>query len=308
VTVWINPIAEEADSSVESNGRIVNTYSRTYQYKTNSMTRPTEADIIADIGIVPGSPYDNDPNATASKVRIGPGPEMTRPPYLCYHVQITWATNAPLPAENSTDPTTRRILWSIRPSSQSTYIIKDRLGKLIVNSVGQPFDGGIPVDVRYGMAIAKRSIADADFDKSSVVGLSGRINDRPYLGGAAGTVQVDIDAEQRYEGAFAFWDVTYTFNYRPDGWQPKPANVGFFWKVPFTGKLEVITVADLNDASTSTDKVQEPEPLYDDAAEASDPLKVSGTVVPYSDRPDGCSFVTVDFYEEYDFSLFGLGV
>lgn len=307
MTVWINPIAEEADSAVESNGRIVNTYSRTYQYKTNSLTRPTEADIIADIGIVPGSPYDNDPNATASRVHIGPGPEMTRPPYLCYHVQITWATNAPLPAENSTDPTTRRILWSLRPNIQSTYVIKDRLNKLIVNSIGQPFDGGIPVDVRFGAAICRKCIADSEFDKSTVLGLSGRVNRYPYLGGARGTVQVDIEAEQRYEGAFAFWDVTYTFQYRKDGHQPKPVNAGFFKKIT-GGYLKRIVVADLQTGSTDATPVQEPEPLYNAASEAADSNKKNGMVVPYSDRPDGCKFVDVDYYEEYDFSLFGLGV
>lgn len=306
MTVWINPIAEESGSEVQADGRIINTYSRTYQYKTDSMTRPTESDIYADIGIDPGSMYDNDSLATANKASIGPGPAMTIPPHLCYHVKFGWATNAPIPNEVSSDPTTRRTLWSIKPNIQSTYIIRDRNGKLIVNAAGQPFDGGIPVDVRFGTAIAKRNVDASGYNKSTVMANSGKLNDDTYLGGAAGTVQVDIEAEEHFEGAAHFWSETYTFNYNPNGWQPKPANVGFYWKVPFTGKIEPITIADLESSSSDPTKVQEPEPLYDAAAELADPTHVKGTVVPYSDRPDGCSFVEVDYFEEIDFDAFGL--
>ena len=307
MTVWINPIAEESDSEVQSTGSVVNTYSRVYQYRTDALTRPTESDIIADIGIVPGSPYSNDPNATAKKVHIGPGPEMTRPPHLCYHVKIDWATNAPLPADTGTDPTMRRTLWQIRPSIQSTFIIKDRLGKLIVNAAGQPFDGGVPVDVRLGTAIATRVKADAGYDKAAVLANCGKVNKYTYLGGAPGTVQVDIESVEKWEGSYHFWEETFTFNYNPKGHQPQPANAGFFQKSSVAGIIIPITVGDLCDIPSSDGtKVQEPEPLYDDAAEAADPTHASGTVIPYSERPDACSFVEVDFFEEYDFANFGL--
>ena len=52
--------------------------------------------------------------------------------------------------------------------------------------------------------------------------------------------------------------------------------------------------------------MQEPEPLYDEESEAADPTHIKGTVVPYSDRPDGCGFVVVEYFEELDFSTFGL--
>lgn len=306
MTVWINPIAEESDSTIQSDGRIVNTYKRTYQYRTDAPVRPTESDIIADIGIVPGSPYDNDVTATANKVTIGPGPVMTRPPYLCYHVGITWATNSPNPAENSTDPTTRRTLWSIKANVEPTNVIKDKNGKLIVNAAGQPFEGGVPTNIRYGVAVARRNVDATAYDKSTVMAHSGKVNSVKFLGGDPGTVQVDIEAEERFEGSSHFWAETYTFSYRKYGWQPKPANAGFFKLVDhgFANMVvEPIYIGDLSDPPTNDrTKVQEPEPLYDADGDG----YIKGSVVPYHRRPDDCTFVTVDFYDTMDFNSFGL--
>jgi hypothetical protein len=300
VTVTTGLKEASATSTIGQDGRITKSYKHKYLYRTTAGSRPTFADIAADLGIAPGSPYADDLNATAGNAEIEH--LMTRPPHCAAEVTIVWSTNNPVPAEDSTDPSTVRTLWDLQTIIQQRYITKDRNGKLIVNSAGQPFDGGVPADVRLGQATAKLKVLTASFDKSIVMKHSGKLNSSTFLGAAAGTLQVDISASQAVEGSYDFFNVTYVFTYDPLGHQPKPANVGFFWKVPFTGEITPITVADLEAGSTDPTRVQEPEPLYDAAAEAADPTHVEGTVVPYSDRPDGCSFVSVDYYDTMDFA------
>jgi hypothetical protein len=268
---------------------------RKYLVRTNSPTWVTEADVAAAVGIKRGSPIAEDTNAICNSVSIGPGPVKTRPPFLAFFATYTFATNAPMPPEveaDSDDPVDMRTVWSIGPQIQSRYVIRDRDDKLIVNRAGSPYDGGIPVDVRLGSATARRNVDAAGYDRSVVMASSGKLNSAPFLGGAPGTVQVDISAIERYQGSYHFWEETYTFSYDPRGWQPKPANAGFFQLVD--GEQVRILNSDLDDDGTD-DPVQEPEPLDDE-----------GVLVPVEDRPDGCTFIEVDYFEEMDFDSFSL--
>lgn len=307
----IGLIDASGTSEVQSDGRCVRKYMRKYLVLTDAPVFVSEADVATAVGINRGSPLGVDTNAICHSVSIDMGPTMTLPPFQARHATYQFSTDAPLPAEDNDDPTTRRILWSIAPTIQSTYVIRDRNDKLIVNSAGQPFDGGIPVDIRMGTVTATRNVDAAGYDKSSVMANSGKLNSQTYLGGEPGTVQVDISAQEAYEGAFHLWKETYTFAYNPNGWQPKPVNAGFFQVDPDNeGVVVRITNGDLSDPPSTggdaSDPVQEPEPLYDADSEAADPTHIAGTVVPYNDRPDGCTFVEVDYFDSMDFNEFGL--
>lgn len=281
-------------SMVEADGRVVSEYKRTYLYRTNAATPPTEAAIISDLGIVPGSPYVNDSNATCKGVEISHGVGPTKCPHFARHIAVEWSTTAPLPNNVSTDPTTMRTTWSLSATIQSRYIWRDRNGVLILNAAGQPFDGGIPMAVRLGTAVAKRNITAAGYNKNNVMANSGKLNSATYLGAAPGTLQVDIQAEEKYEGGYHFWAETYQFCYDPEGWQPKVMNAGFFYRDAYD-VLTRITNGDLGDTADPTAAVQEPEPLTD-----------TGGLLPISDRPDLCNFITVDAFDSMAFSSFGL--
>jgi hypothetical protein len=294
VTVTIGLKEASATSTIGQDGRITKSYKHKYLYRTTAGSRPTFADIAADLGIAPGSPYADDLNATAGNAEIEH--LLTRPPHCAAEVTITWATNNPVPAEDSTDPSTVRQLWDLRPIIQQRYVLEDRNGDPILNSARTPFDGGIPVDVRLGQAVLKLKILDADFDKTTVLALSGRVNSVTFLGGDPGTVQLDVSAQEAYEGAYHFWNVEYQFSYDPLGWQPKPLDAGFY-QLGALGVPVPITLGDLATPTTS-DSTKVPEP---------EPLDGSGNVVPYADRPGSCAFVPVDYFEEFDFnSLPGL--
>lgn len=280
-------------SEVQSDGRCVSSYMRKYLVRTDSPVLLPEGVVAAAVGITRGSPIAGDTNAICHSVEITPGPVPTRPPFLAYFATYHFSTAAVAPEEDDNDPTTTRTVWSIAPQIQSRYIIRDRHGKLIVNTAGQPFDGGIPVDVRLGSITATRRKDAAGYDMSAVLANSGKVNSVAFLGGAPGTVQVDISAQERYEGAYHYWEETYTFSYDPLGWKPKQVNAGFFQLDG--GNLVRIVNSDLGDTNDPESPVQEPEPLDED-----------GALVPVANRPDDCILVEVDYFEDMDFHDFDL--
>lgn len=280
-------------SEVQSDGRCVSTYTRKYLVRTDSPVFLTEPAVAGIVGITRGAPLaDTDPNAICASVEITPGPTMTRVGYLAYFATYVFSTASTAPEEDDDDPTTTRTVWSVSPQIQSRYVIRDRNDELIVNTAGQPFDGGIPVDVRLGSVTATRRVDAAGYDMANVLANSGKLNSVPFLGGAEGTVQVDISAAEKYEGAFHYWEEVYTFAYDPQGWQPKPISAGFFQLV--SGELQEIKNSDLK-SDGSDDRVPEPEPL--DSA---------GALVAVASRPSGCHFIEVDYFAQMDFSDFNL--
>lgn len=286
-------------SAVQDDGRLINEYTRTYLFRTDSATLLTESQVTAAIGIAIGSPNDGDIKALCWKAEVGIGPVMTRPPYMAYLATYHWST-AKTAAEDptSTDPLDRRVVWSIRPNIQSRYVIRDRNKELITNKAGEPFSSGVPVDHRLGTVVARKNVDAADFDKASVMADSGKLNSVPFLGGEPGTVQVDIEAEERYEGAYHFWSVTYVFSYDPDGWQPQAVNAGFSQRAEVgSDRLYTIVNADIGDRNNPDERVLEPQPLDAD-----------GLLLPIEDRPEGGNFITVDWFDKMNFHDFNLGV
>lgn len=297
MTSYLGLIDFKGTSAVQDDGRLVNEYVHTYLYRSDAATLLTPAEVTAAIGIAIGSPYSGDIKALCWKAQVGVGPVMTRPPFMAYTVVYEWSTNKTAAEDpTSTDPLDRRVVWSIRPNIQSRYIIRDRNQELITNTAGQPFASGVPVDVRFGTVIARKNVDATGFDKASVLADSGSVNSSPYLGGAEGTVQVDIEAEERYEGAYHFWAVTYVFSYDPDGWQPKAPSAGFFQReAAASNVLKRIINSDIGDPNNPDDPVQEPEPLDAD-----------GLLVPIGSRPDDCAFVEVDWFPAKNFADFDL--
>lgn len=296
MTAWINLLDVGAHTYVEPNGRIINSYTRTYQYRTDVPYIPTADQILVDLGIFIGSLHPDDIFASCEDIDISMGPVRTRPPHTRRVITVTWSTKAPFPNHVSTDPTLLRTEWEIESVVQTRYVVRDRNGKMILNAAGQPFDGGIPVDVRLGVATARRNIGGVGYDKSASLAISGKLNSTSFLGGAALTVQTDLKAKEFYEGAYHFWAETYTFTYDPQGWQPRVMNAGFCQRESAgSSVLKKILYGDLGDTDNPESQVQEPEPLT-----------VDGLLVPPASRPAGCNFITVDAYGTYDPNILNL--
>jgi len=299
MTWYVGLVDFSGESEVQQDGRCVSRYTRKYLVRTDAATFQTESQVATAVGINRGSALAADPNAICHKATVGPGPAMTRAPYLAYFATYEWATNATLPDTVNDDPTTRRTLTSISPTIQSTYITDYMDGTtrtVILDSAGQPFDGGIPVDVRMGTVTKTRNKDAAGYNQNNVLANCGKLNSVTYLGGLPGTVQVDISSSETYEGAFHFWKETFTFNYKRSGWQPKPLQAGFYHLVG--GEPERILNSDIKPGGDSNE-CPEPQPLDDNG------VIVSPT--PANTRPTRCKFKTdIVYFESMDFSTFSL--
>ena len=293
MTWWIGLVDFSTKGDVQQDGRCNTVIMRKYLVRTDEASMQNELQVAQAVGIQRGSPVDFYPSATCMSAEVGPGPVMTKAPFQAFFATYTFSTAAPKPNSETPDddPTTMRPKWSIAPQIQSRYVLRDKNGKLIVNTAGTPFDGGVPVDVRLGTVTVKKNVSAVGFNKNSVLANSGKLNSVTFMGGEPWTVQVDITAEEVFEGSFHYWALTYTFSYDPLGWQPKPASAGFFQRSAVdSNTLKRIINSDIGDTNSPNDPVQEPEPLDED-----------GILVPISGRPDDCAFVEVDYFEELDF-------
>jgi len=277
--------ADTTNVDVSPVGKITRTHNRTYLAKSNSISFVSSYEVAVALGLNAGDPHPADSYALVRK--INPVRKMTRTPYQAWDVDVEWSTETD-EEQLSADPMDRRVIRSESTSDQTRYITKDRNGKMIQDTAGSPFDGGIPVNVKLAsMVFTRNELHDAEYYVGKANTLSGYLNSTPFAGAAAETLLLDVQATETFEGNYHYWVVTYTMTHDPAGWQPSPLNAGMFKLV--SGKRVRITE---NGAPSN-----EPTPL--DAA---------GAVVPVANRPDSCIFVEVDYYDTMDFSLLGLPV
>lgn len=266
-------------------GKIVRTHNRTYLAKSDSVTSESSYAAAIALGLNAGDAHPDDPYALVRKIQ--PVRKPTKPPYQAWEIAVEWSTET-TEEQLAANPMDRRVIRSESTSDQTRYITKDRHGKMIEDTAGSPFDGGIPVNVKLAsMVFTRNETHDSQYYVGKANTLSGLLNSASFAGAPAGTLLLDVKAAETFEGEHHYWAVTYTMTHDPLGWQPSPLNAGMYKLV--AGKRVRITE---NGAPSS-----EPTPL--DAA---------GAVVPVADRPDSCIFVDVDYYDTCDFALLGLPV
>lgn len=274
--------------TVESNGRLKKTYDDTYLAIDDSATAISTDDVLAGIGVLPGAPHPNWSAAICIDINVTQG--ASRAPHCYWHVSYHYSTFGEVPeSQTSTAPDERRIRRKFTPTTQQRFILKDRLGNLITDAAGSCFDGGVPVDVRLGTLTFERDILHVNFDLETTFTRSGSLNSATWLGAAIGTVMLDMSAEEKWEGGYHFWTVTYTFCYDKDGWQPHPANAGLY-QLP-------LGVADRRTRIVEDDGTPtvEPQPLY-----------ANGALIPESLRATDGNFIAVDYYPTFDFNTLNL--
>lgn len=279
-TVALTSDAMNAD--VSPVGKVTRTHTRTYLVKSDSTTFQSAYEAAVALGFSAGDVHPADPYALVRK--ISPVRKMTLVPQA-WDITVEWSTEV-TEEQLAATPWDRRVIRSESTSDQERFITKDRNGKMIQDTAGSPFDGGIPVNVKLGsMVFTRNEIHDSQYYVGKANTLSGYINSTAFAGAAAGTLMLNVQATETFEGDFHYWVVTYTMTHDPLGWQPNPLNAGMY-KLVNGARIRITE----NGAPSS-----EPTPL--DAA---------GAVVPVANRPDSCIFVDVDYYDTMDFSLLGL--
>lgn len=280
MTITFELTGDTTNVDVSPIGKITRTHNRTYLAKSTSTTFVSSYEVAVATGFNAGDPHPLDAYALVRK--INPVRKMTLVPQA-WDVSIEWSTEITTEAQNPID---RRVIRSESTSDQTRYITKDRNGVMIQDTAGSPFDGGIPVNVKLpAMVFTRNETHDTQYYVGKANTLSGLLNSAAFAGAAAGTLMLNVQANEIYEGEYHYWAVTYTMSYDPLGWQPNPLNAGMYKLV--SGKRVRITE---NGSPAS-------EPT---------PLDASGAVVPVATRPDSCIFVDVDYYDTYDFALLDL--
>lgn len=283
MTMTFNRVSETLTVTVNTDGKLVKRYHT--QYLCESATEMTRDEVADAVGIQPGAPHAEWPFATCNAINITRLP--TREPYCKWHADYDHATDAVVPNDAAdADPTLRRVNRSTGTQQQQKAIIRDKNGVMLVDTAGSPFDGGVPVTDRLGTITWKRDEDHTSTSTAQAFLLSGKLNDATFMGCAAGTLQLDVSGEEKWEGTYHFWTFTYVMTYNPEGHQPQPADAGL-WELDRLGARRRI--------------MENGEP-----AQTPQPLTTLGHVVPVANRPADCRFLTFEHYDEMDFTTLSL--
>lgn len=210
-----------------------------------------------------------------------------------FHAELTIQYD--YPKQGSTDyapnPLARPDVWAFTSSSGAmpTFYYRDgQTLKPLVNSAGELFEGVVQV---VGEMKASVQGNRTQFPVGTATLATGRVNDAPYLGAAAGTWLCEgVSAQQQNEVVdrqeIRYWSVTANLHYRSGGHGVYLPDVGY--NQLYNGKLKPCTV------EHQGDKIPVTKPVA---------LTASGTQAPTGTMP------TVNYYETHlaaDFNtLFG---
>lgn len=206
---------------------------------------------------------------------------------------LQWTATAEYEHYNPTVFPQNPLEWPIKISWGTTKFDRecqeDKDGNAILNSASMLFDPPVTADdSRINLKIEKN---DSEFDPSVLATYKDAINSDTFYGGDPGTwklcdITADLEFNQDSGTADGFYyKVTYTFEYRPEGWQVSVLDRGLFQR-DGSGNLTPILDAD-------GDPVTEPALL-------------DGTGLPLDVGVADPVFMDFDVYPELVFADLGL--
>jgi len=292
MAISVEMLEESTSEYIASDGKPVIEITETYLMQDSTSSRvyinAARLSFHTATGIVPGAAHASTPIMRYRKV--DPKRMPTRQPYQQWTVTCTATTDCPL--IDDPNPANRRWKRSVTDSDQQRFIFRDRNDKLIVDAAGSPFDGGVPVNVKLITYKWQHNTDWSQYDLGRIGNISGTINSDTFLGKEPHTLMLTYAATEEFEGEYHFASEEFTIIYDPQGWRPKPANAGLY---------------ELYSSSIYSNATKRRRIKVDgkDAVEP-EPLTRAGAVIPYTQRPDACNFITVDYYREIAFSDLGL--
>jgi hypothetical protein len=277
--VWAREHWEGRDGSF---GSVTdNTMTRVWKVKTNNKLDDQTvivAHFTGTMGIAFLSPHPSNGFFTARK--IDPK-QMAVSPYA-WTVTVTYSTEPLREDEDEPEnPLDRpvRISWSSELSQEFTT--KDKDGKPMLNSAGDPLEPYEKDDVRWIIRLVKNFSALPTW----VANFTNKVNSSSLsIGGltlAERTCKVQSlqISEQQVQNDIPYVEVSVEIAYRPDTWDAKRLDEGFHEKLGST--RQKILLDDNNEPS-------EPVPLNGAGAHISEP------------DPDNAVYLDYEIYEEED--------
>ena len=278
-------IEQSANYSVSSDGKITRTYNEKYRCRNDTLL--TLDQVQAASGFVALQVYSGNSLAFCRAVR--PNRLFMGPSKFVWELDVEWSSECPQAAEN---PVNRPVLRRVYSNETQRQIFRNASGQIVLNSAGDPPDGGISVNHHMPAINWKRNEAHAGFSIGTFNQLSGKLNSTSFAGCDPGTLLLIATADEAFESTYHYWSADYTMVYNDQGWQPQFLNAGLQELKTVGGVVVKVPIFD-----GSSQPVQTPEPLT-----------TGGVKVPYSSRPSGCNFITVTYSGTFDFSTLGLSL
>ena len=123
------------------------------------------------------------------------------------------------PKEQEKNPLARPAIWRYASIRGTRTMDKDRDGKVFRNTAGGEFRD-VP-EIVYSTSRYTVTRNELSFRANVAENVSNATNDGNWFGRKAGTVLCEgMQAEERYEGDYHYWVVTYVLHYDKYGWRP----------------------------------------------------------------------------------------
>lgn len=269
--------------------KIVRTYQESYRVEVDSVEDGPYVVGSAAAGPHPvpllGQPHFEDSSATCRKIT----PKRQADAKLAWLVTVDYSTETPDPEEEEENPLLRPVIRNKRSNQVDEPLIIDLDGEMILNTAGcQPTT---PVLVKRGYGIYQFTKNYSTFNDTFADALEDSINSQPFLGKDAGTIRCNsVEAGEKFEGDYHFWEVNLEFEYNPHGWQPTMLNDGLHEIADIGFGDELVRILDAHGEPVS-------EPV---------PLDINGARIAATALPGAAITREWKGYEEYDFNQLNL--
>jgi hypothetical protein len=156
-----------------------------------------------------------------------------------WHVKVNWST------QQQQDPSRtgggsggspqndNPISWtpdvSVDWVDAKKVVDKDLDGRPCVNTIGERLDPGLEIESPRLVVTITRN--EAGYGLSEELDRGATVNEFSFWGRDPGTWKLHpVAGKLTFEKNVSFWKKTYKLEFKPDGWQPKVANIGTFSK------------------------------------------------------------------------------
>ena len=228
--IYVREIADgRSTTNVSTRGSTETRHVRSFHVKTNS-----RADAALDVIFANGLPQLGDvhPTDQIAFCRNQNANPVGKSPFV-WNVKVTYSTAFPVTNNPLTDPPI--ITWST--ARYQRPFIFDRAGTLVTNTAGDPFDPPAMVDDSRMSVTVRINLAVVPV---GILAFRDSVNSSPFTidnvdVGTARAKMFDVNVgEVQNRNTVAYRQLSYTMQIKdpdePNGWQPRLANVGFYYK------------------------------------------------------------------------------
>ncbi len=279
-------------AQVDTTGRAVRTHTRRFRVKSDVQLDTYE--VLDELGIAAYDPHDFDAGSFVRAVdieeeetrRVPNGDASTA---FTYVATVEYSSEMPAPKDDNPLNEPPEAEWSGVESTEATYT--DRDGQAVLNTAGDYFfDPTLETTLVNPVLTISRN--EVDFSAPFVFDFAGKINSADFYGAAAKHLRMKTPrAKRKWHDGQPYWNVTYEFEYKRGGWQPKVLNQGLREKVALGPGITKRPIRD----ETTRQPVRDPVPLDED-----------GAAIPSEDLPGAAYFLEPDILLEKDFNDLGL--